>query len=227
MSGLALDKAGGERKEIKDGRDINVTTVLDSGTDLTFLPDEYLEPIWEDLEVEFAQKRAFIDCKYGKDEGKNVTVDLTFPNKTINVPLRELVVDTGEPELLKFLGLKLETPCIFGLQGTSVNNITNNSFGIVGSNVLRSAYVVYDATNRQIGIAQANVGSSKSKIVELKAGKDFPNVSGVDEDEASNQPDGNGGSDGGGDKGSEGNVVMPRFIWTAAVIFVTIGFACI
>lgn len=227
MSGLALDKANGVRIDVKDGSDINVTTVMDSGTDLTFLPDEYLKPIWQDLEVEFAQKRAFIDCKYAKDEGKNVTVDVKFPNKTINVPLRELVVDTGKPDLVKLLGLKLETPCIFGLQGTSVNNITNNSFGIVGSNILRSAYVVYDATNKQIGIAQANVGSSKSNIVDLKAGENFPHVSGVDEDEASSQPGGNGDNNGGDGGGSAGNMVTPRFIRTVAVIFATIGFACI
>lgn len=215
MSGLGLNKGNGVRLDVNDGKDINVTTVLDSGTDLTFLPDEYLKPIWSDLDVEFAQKRAFIDCKYAGDDGENVTVDVSFPNKTINVPLRELVVDTGKPELLKLLGLQLETPCIFGLQGTSTSNITNNNFGIVGSNILRSAYVVYDATNKQVAIAQANTGSTKSNIVDLKAGKDFPTVSGVDEEE--NTADGD----------NAGHALTPQLVSTTVVIAFAVVFAYI
>lgn len=82
---------------------------------MTFLLDEYVKPVWDSLGVEIAQKRAFIDCKYAEDEGRNITVDVAFPNKMNNVPLRELVVNTGNLGLLKLLGLKLEPPCIFGL----------------------------------------------------------------------------------------------------------------
>ncbi|KAK2606029.1 hypothetical protein QQS21_003547 [Conoideocrella luteorostrata] len=225
MSGLALRKSSSDTIKVKDGADINVTTVLDSGTDLTFLPDEYIKPIWQNLDVEFAQKRAFIDCKHSED---NVTIGVSFPNKTINIPLRELVVHTGQAELLKLLGLKMETPCIFGLQGTSASNITNNNFGIVGSNVLRSAYVVYDATNKQVGIAQAHVGSDKSNVVDLNAGKEFPDLSGVADGDSSQEPNPTiqpTSIPTSRDGGSDANINAPRYVWAVGVAL--IAAACI
>ncbi|KID80347.1 eukaryotic aspartyl protease, partial [Metarhizium brunneum ARSEF 3297] len=195
-SGLALDK--------------------DNGQDLTFLLNEYVKPVWDNLGVEIAQKRAFIDCKYTEDEGRDVTVDVAFPNKMNNVPLRKLVVDTGNPGLLKLLGLKLEPPCIFGLQGTSANNSTGNRFVIVGSNVLRSAHVVYNATNKQVGIIQANVGSTSCNIVGLKAGTDSPAVTGANANQTNNQPRSEGNS--------AGDMVTRRCVWTVAIILSTVVF---
>ncbi|KAL2135583.1 hypothetical protein VTI74DRAFT_7859 [Chaetomium olivicolor] len=49
------------------------------------------------------------------------------------------------------------------------------TFALLGNTFLRSAYVVYDLSHYQIGLAQANLNSTTSRIVELKAdGGDGP-----------------------------------------------------
>ncbi|KAJ6440600.1 endoplasmic reticulum mannosyl-oligosaccharide 1,2-alpha-mannosidase [Purpureocillium lavendulum] len=188
MSGVTITDSDDDKQDKKRANDLNVTVVLDSGSTLTFLPDEYVEPIWKKFDVERFQNKAFIDCKHATSSD-DVSLKVAFPNKTITVPISELVVDFPQKDLLKILGLKLDDPCIFGIQGTSFNNITGNSFGIIGDTVLRSAYVLYDAANKQVGIAQANVASTESNIVDLEAGETtIPDVSGVDGDDANERP---------------------------------------
>ncbi|GJN86406.1 hypothetical protein PLIIFM63780_009986 [Purpureocillium lilacinum] len=184
MSGLDIsspDSQGNAR-----GDALNVTVVLDSGSTLTFLPDGIVEPIWKRFEVETFQNKAFVDCKHASND--DISLEVSFPSKTITVPMSELVVDFPQKSLLKLLGLKLDDPCIFGIQGTSYNNITGDKFGIIGDTILRSAYVLYDAENKQVGIAQANVASSDSIIVDLESGDSIPDVSGVSEEDANKRP---------------------------------------
>lgn len=51
---------------------------------------------------------------------------------------------------------------------------------LLGDAFLRSAYVVFDVANRQLGIAQANVKAKGSSIVEIRKGDiQFPDVDGV------------------------------------------------
>ncbi|UNI15918.1 hypothetical protein JDV02_002402 [Purpureocillium takamizusanense] len=190
MSGLNIGDPGGDESNDQTRNALNVTVVLDSGSTLTFLPDGYAEPIWKRFDVEIFQNKAFIDCKHATSND-DISVEISFPNKTIVVPIRELVVDFPQKNILKLLGLKLGDPCIFGIQGTSFSNITDSKFGIIGDTVLRSAYVLYDAENKQIGIAQANIASNDSDIVDLKSGDStIPNVTGVSEEDANTTPPG-------------------------------------
>ncbi|KAL2158439.1 hypothetical protein VTH06DRAFT_4487 [Thermothelomyces fergusii] len=68
--------------------------------------------------------------------------------------------------------------CVFGIQSTTrfaaSSKQSEANFTLLGDTFLRSAYVVYDLSHYQIGLAQANLNSSSSAnsstIVELTAG---------------------------------------------------------
>ncbi|KAL2261552.1 hypothetical protein VTK26DRAFT_3903 [Humicola hyalothermophila] len=54
------------------------------------------------------------------------------------------------------------------------------NFTLLGDTFLRSAYVVFDLTHYQVGMAQANLNSSTSTVVELSSsGTSLPRVTGV------------------------------------------------
>lgn len=70
---------------------------------------------------------------------------------------------------------------MFGISPISKYGISSGTLTLLGDTFLRSAYVVYDLTNEQLGMAEANHGATKSSIVELKKGDTkLPDVSGVE-----------------------------------------------
>jgi hypothetical protein len=73
-----------------------------------------------------------------------------------------------------------DSVCMFGISPVSQYGLTGG-VTLLGDTFLRSAYVVYDLANEQLGIAEANHNTDESNIVELKE-KDtkFPDVAGVE-----------------------------------------------
>jgi hypothetical protein len=75
--------------------------------------------------------------------------------------------------------------CVFGIQSTALFTAAGTikqqpNFTLLGDTFLRSAYVVYDLSHHQIGLAQANLNSSSSTIIELSSsGTSLPRVTGV------------------------------------------------
>lgn len=71
--------------------------------------------------------------------------------------------------------------CMFGIASSSNYGIASSRFTLLGDTFLRSAYVVYDMANHQLGLAEANVNSSKSNVVDVKPGsKNLPDVAGAE-----------------------------------------------
>ena len=192
-----------------DNEQLNQTKVvfLDTGSTLTYVSRKVAKSIWDKVEAKMLLGRALIDCKYRDPAESNTTVDFTFGNKAIKVLISELVVKLPNYALVQQLPIDLDDPCVFGIQSTADNNMDLDTVTIIGDTVLRSMYVVYDARNKQVGIAQANVGSSTSEIHELDDGKDFP-VSGVSEP----SKESSGSST---DKESNAATIMPG--WTALI----------
>jgi hypothetical protein len=203
------------------GEGLNATAIMDSGATLTFLPEKVVEPMRDRFEIVSFMGHDFIPCKYRNSDTSKTTVDFLFQHKTIKVPLSELTVEFPDTDLAKLL--PIEEPCIFGIQSTESSNITSDRFAIIGDTVLRSAYVVYDATNKQVGLAQANVGSSESNIHELNEGRDFPVVRGVPEEDADSTSGSNGAEPSGepssGDGESSAVAMAPCWIITLAGVF--------
>ncbi|PSR77262.1 aspartic peptidase domain-containing protein [Coniella lustricola] len=172
-------------------------SILDSGTTLTYLPDTIATPLFEAVGAyqysEFLSEStlAIVDC----------ALDLNFTFRinstaTIVVPRDELVLDVltgsdGDDSLPS--DIPFANPCLFGIQnmgdeseesggggGDSTSISTSTDYAILGDSFLRSAYVVYDLDNLQIGIAQANLNSTSSNVQELSAdASGLPAFSGV------------------------------------------------
>lgn len=144
--------------------DYPVQVVLDSGTTLSSLPTDLVKQIWEEAGAEFSSvlKRPLIPC-YRKESPGKFTFGFGGPDgPKVTVPMDELVLDIklGEPPAFpddsRYEG---QDACLFGIQ----------DFGrppyILGGTFLRSAYVVFDIANNQVGMAQTAFNETDSDIV--------------------------------------------------------------
>jgi hypothetical protein len=167
--------------------------VLDSGTTLSYLPDEMTQPIYSALGAVYDPdlRMTLIDCAYLTTE-PDLHMTFTFnPTVTITVPIWELILDILPPGYAATPLPSSATPdqaktCVFGIQSTALFTSTgtvkqsNANFTLLGDTFLRSAYVVYDLTHYQIGMAQANLNSTASTVVALySTGTSLPSVTGV------------------------------------------------
>ncbi|KAH8908205.1 acid protease [Coniochaeta sp. PMI_546] len=175
--------------------------ILDSGTTLSYLPDDIATPLFEELGVYTDYQTSgysMIDCAY-LDSEPDLVVTFGFGNGqasggdkfTISVPVYELVLDLlgGYSQLTA--GAPFENACLFGIQssgsgfggssGGGTNETGASDITLLGDTFLRSAYVVYDLDHHQIGMAQANLNATgDTKITELtSAGSGLPSVTGV------------------------------------------------
>ncbi|KAG5358543.1 putative aspartic-type endopeptidase opsB [Yarrowia sp. B02] len=127
--------------------------VLDSGTSYTFLPNDVWYAIYDQVglssQVNQNTGLNFVDCN------KKATVSFDFGNGAIiNVDSTELIL-----KLSDILGDPQNTQCVFGIS----SNDNTNGITLLGDTFLRSAYVVYDIEEKEVGIAQA-VYTSNSNV---------------------------------------------------------------
>ncbi|KAL2269643.1 hypothetical protein VTJ83DRAFT_1827 [Remersonia thermophila] len=220
--------------------------VLDSGSTLSYIPDKLAQPIFSALGAVFdpVLNLTLVDCAYAHADGAASSpsaqaplrhVTFAFPPSTrILVPLWSLVLDilpAGYAPPLPDLADPATQYCVFGLQSTALlsskaspknnNNGTKGTeetrYTLLGDTFLRSAYVVYDLTHAQIGLAQANLNSTSSSVVELSADSDgLPKLTGVAAQQTTFTPTptarplGNGHGNGNGAKGGEKNAAGRR-----------------
>ncbi|EXM35305.1 Aspartic peptidase A1 family [Fusarium oxysporum f. sp. vasinfectum] len=186
-------------QEIKvDSLNKDTTAILDSGATVCLLPEAQVEPIYKAFNVLSVEDVAipFVDCAYGKDKGKGVSFDFKFDGKTISVPMSEMVINAfpdkqeifDDPQVSSYFN-DWDSVCMFGISPVSQYGLTGG-VTLLGDTFLRSAYVVYDLANEQLGIAEANHNTDESNIVELKE-KDtkFPDVTGVEGTSSSEEDD--------------------------------------
>jgi hypothetical protein len=168
----------------------NTITIVDSGATACQMPDNQTEAIYKAFDVLSIRdvNVPFVDCAYAEGKGKGITFDFKFDGKTIVVPMKEMVInafkdqqDVFKDPLVAPLFKGWEGVCMFGISPISKYGISSGTLTLLGDTFLRSAYVVYDLTNEQLGIAGANHRATKSSIVELKKGDTkLPDVSGVE-----------------------------------------------
>ncbi|CAN8100287.1 unnamed protein product [Discula destructiva] len=174
--------------------DNNLKSILDSGTTLSYLPDAIAIPLFE--AVGAYQDTSFLDSTGLAIVDCNLDVEFTFQvnnSVTITVPKDELVIDGLQGASLSS-DIPFASPCLFGIQnmGDSSSDVPGPSsartadYALLGDSFLRSAYVVYDLENLQIGLAPANLNSTSTNVQELKAGESsLPAFSGVASQDAS------------------------------------------
>ncbi|KAL6721526.1 hypothetical protein ACLMJK_000630 [Lecanora helva] len=145
--------------------------ILDSGTTATYLPDSIVNPISSGVGVEYDPDLGpIVPCSLS---GSPAKVNFAFGGNggpTIAVDLGEFVTpiyleDGSQPHFRDGSG----AVCGFGLLSSETGPI------LFGDTFLRSAYVVYDLTNNQIGMAPTNFNATAANVVEI-SGSSIPSA---------------------------------------------------
>lgn len=140
LRGLALNLKSAEVSG--KTHDLDIEILLDSGTSLNLWPQEIVDAIGKELNGQQFQGLYLVDCKQPLDK----FVSFDFGQNKIKISYQDLV----------WLS---EGLCLLGVR-PSFNNTH-----IFGDVFLRSAYVYYDLSEREISIAQAKYTNS-SNIIE-------------------------------------------------------------
>ena len=168
---------------------VSATAVFDSGSTICLLPDSVAQALFTQFNVGFIEQSSnpYVDCAYAGTKGDGYSFEFQFNGKSIRVPMSEMIIDAlpkQDQNLIQTYGGSKFTDwagvCLFGADSVATFGIRTSTFVILADTFLRSAYVVYDLENSQIGLAQANLNSTTSDIHEFQAGSsDIPNVTGV------------------------------------------------
>lgn len=142
--------------------------VLDSGTTLTYIPDGLASQVWLEVGAIYEPDwdLAVLPCSFAQHSGNFTFVFGGSGGPEIVVGMDELVVDLTNGNQPTFTGGKYkgESVCEFGIQ-----NYTSSEVYLLGATFLRSAYVVYDLVNNEVGIAQTNFNAGDSNIIAFKS----------------------------------------------------------
>lgn len=189
IGGMGVTVPNSQPKLNLQGLGSDAVAILDSGSTISLLPDSQVKDIYDRFDIlTFGTNGVpLVDCAYAKDKGKGISFEFEFKGKTISVPMDEMAINAfagqqgsfEDPRLDQYFG-DWDGVCMFGIIAASNFGVSPKGFLLLGDTFLRSAYVVYDLANEQLGIAEANPGSTDSDIVELNADdKDFPDIRGV------------------------------------------------
>ncbi|KAF2097613.1 candidapepsin-4 precursor [Rhizodiscina lignyota] len=153
---IALTGVSAANQSVFNDTSNAVPVLLDSGSSLTYLPDDIANSLFQVFNADYQQNEgaAIVDCNLANQDE---SVDFTFSSPTISVPLNELVVvaairGNGDPI------------CILGIAPAG------DSTPVLGDTFLRSAYVVYDLANNEISLAATNFNATSSNVQEIGTG---------------------------------------------------------
>ncbi|KAI1122836.1 aspartic peptidase domain-containing protein [Nemania abortiva] len=179
--------------------DEEIPVILDSGTTLTYLPPRVARRIFEAFNAvddTINTGLVYVSCDLLSSQ-KETTIDFQFGGNdgpVVRIPIDEIVLDNVKG----YISIGLEVPtlpfddvCSFGIQPLS-------NIYLLGDTFLRSAYVVYDLSNKKIALAQANLNGTETNVIEITA-SGIPLVSGV---AAQQTPSASSHSDNAGDSGT-------------------------
>jgi len=143
--------------------------ILDSGTTDLYLPDDIANDIFNGVGVITDEAYGnVVACSLANDD---LTFSFTFGGEggaVVNVSLADFVTplfttDGTQPTF------RDGTPaCAFGIDAAQGNPI------LFGDAFMRSAYVVYDLENNEIGIAQTSFNSTSSNVKAFESGSGIP-----------------------------------------------------
>ncbi|KAI9788529.1 MAG: hypothetical protein M1833_002915 [Piccolia ochrophora] len=172
LTELGVTQSGSEQSIASNRAD---PVLLDSGSSITYLPDDIFENIANALNAQYVSQLGtyFVDCSLATDAN---TMDFSFSGAVIRVTFNELIIDLGPDESGERLSLDGENPaCLLGLSNAGEDS------NVLGDTFLRSAYVVYDLENNEIAIAQTTFNATANDVREITTGRDaVPNASPVE-----------------------------------------------
>lgn len=176
-TGLSIDMGNG-KQPASFGPSAPQPAILDSGTSLTYLPSDVTDRIFNGLGVT-------TDPRYGQRvscnvEANNITFLYSFGGAngaTIAVPLSELLIPLTDQANNAIVDNTGQPVCLFGIDAAADGNPI-----LFGDTFLRSAYVVYDLDNLQIGLAQTNFRATADqagggRVAVISGSANIPGVS--------------------------------------------------
>ena len=137
--------------------------ILDSGTTATYLPDNVVNPIISGVgAIDDPDLGLILPCSVSGSAAKFTFAFGGNGGPSIAVPISEFITPisldgSGPPQFLDGSG----DVCEWGLLSSGTGPI------LFGDTFLRSAYVVYDLENNQIGMAQTNFNATAANVVEI------------------------------------------------------------
>ncbi|KAK5163552.1 uncharacterized protein LTR77_010501 [Saxophila tyrrhenica] len=161
---VAMTAVGSNGNSGRFANNIAISALFDSGTSLMYLPNSICEDIYDAVGAQYdsTQGGAFIDCSAADQD---ITIDFTFSEPTIRVPMNELVLTAG---------IQNNQPvCILGIVPSGGNT------ALLGDTFLRSAYVVYDMAGNHISLAQTDFNSTENNIQEIEQNRAVPSATNV------------------------------------------------
>ncbi|KAH8600857.1 aspartic peptidase domain-containing protein [Bisporella sp. PMI_857] len=158
LTGLALDGT-------TIAQNLKQAVLLDSGSSLTYLPDTIAEATYQMVDAQYFEEEgvAFVPCTLASS---NATLDFTFSEPTIQVPMNELVITVTATTGRQLTFTDGTAACLFGIAPAG------SMAAVLGDTFIRSSYLVYDLANNEISIAQTKFNSTASNIIEIGTGAD-------------------------------------------------------
>lgn len=189
----------------------SLDAVLDSGTTLSYFPDDIATPLFDALGAFTYSSLGSVGLTMVECSLANSGLEVNFrfnDSVSIVVPADEIVIDAfGSVSGMIPPEIPLDNPCLFGIQNSGDSLPSEGArqidFALLGDTFLRSAYVVYDLDNNEIALAQANLNSTDTNVQELTGSSDLTTFEGVAAQQDSTGTSG-GGSSGTG-SGSSGS----------------------
>ena len=153
LTGLSLGSTG-------LGSNLALAVLLDSGSSLTYLPDDIVWHIFRLTGAMYDEEDgvAFVPCSLATSTS---TLNFIFTSPSIRVPMSELVLDLFDSTSHQVKFSNGVDACLFGIAPSG------GGTNVLGDTFIRSAYVVYDLSNNEISMAQSRFNVDSSKIVEI------------------------------------------------------------
>lgn len=148
------------------GDDMALGVLLDSGSSLTYLPNNISEIIYKMVGADYKKEDgvAYIPCSL---RGSDTDFTFTFSGVPIKVAFDELIINLYDSNGARAVYKNTSQPiCLFGISSAE------SGMSVMGDTFLRSAYVVFDLENNEISLAQTKFNTTTSSIVEIGTGAD-------------------------------------------------------
>lgn len=166
----AISVANKAGKSQYSQENLALPVILDSGTTITYLPDSLANAIAQGVGATSQTTYGLLVPCSLQNSGATISFTLGGANgAVIQADIAEFVTSLESDGPAPTFPDR-EPACGWGIQPAG------NSPILFGDTFLRSAYVVYNLENNQIGIAQTNFNATKANVVEI-SGSNIPGAS--------------------------------------------------